>query len=466
MFGRRSFVVNHTKPNAFILNPANKFAHGVLAAFTMSDVGSRTPPAKYGGNIVYDRGPLGMKAYWAGENLADFKYVLSPYGPAAWFDTGFRGSFDNEWGKHWDGLNACSTVAVARRREAATHDTILTAGLFGTSTTKLEFAFETSNKLWYGVRPGTQAIVGSRTDTTFASTSKWYFVAGTSKIRNGENNTKIYVDGILQPSTDQGSCSFDTFDAQFGSWDCNVGGIDYGALTWSKQDLAFCYHFGWELTQEDVQALMADPYQMFRHDRFAPYARTLIGGPVPHYMITLPKKQGQTIVSGDRTLVVEAATAELARDYAEARKVGDTASWADATVTLVEDATEKYAGSTWRIKISGKPVPSPDAVDVSYTAQAGDSLDNVGAGLVTALKGPGGNLSTAAWAGGVLTIAGAAENLGDRSVAIEITPPGASSPIPNRSGGPIGTITDEGSVGAALTAEITDAGLPQLKASG
>jgi hypothetical protein len=464
MFGLRSFVVNHTKPNAFILNPANKFAHGVLAAFTMSDVGSRTAPSKFGGNIVYDRGPLGMKAYWAGENLGDFKYVMSPYGPAVWFDSGFRGSFDNEWGKHWKGLNACSTVAVVRRRDAAILDTILTAGLFGTSTTKLEFAFETSNKLWYGVRPGTQGIAGARTDTTFPSTTKWYFVAGTTKIRNGENNTKLYVDGIEQPSTPQGTCSFDTFDAQFGSWDCNVGGIDYGATTWSKQDLAFCYHFGWELTHEDVRALMADPYQMFRHDRYSAYATTVAGdGVVPFYLVNLPKiNAGETRVGGAENMVVEAASTDGAKAGAGATFRGDV-DWSQASATLLE-AGQKYEGSKWRIRVSGANPGDPDIIDVEYTAVTDDAIADVGTALANLIKAQGVVINNAAYSSLVLTVAGAADNLGDRTVAIDITPAGAAEPMTLVTDEPVGTITHQGAAGAALTIALTDTGIPRVVA--
>lgn len=458
------------KPQISLLNPRNKFAHGLLGAWLFNDDGGlRAIGAGVTENypeIITDSGPFGYHCYEIEHSRDEMLTCDSPWGQGVTFVTGNYGELKEDWGKHWDGAPAVSTFAIVRRRTTGHQTNILTAGQLGTTTYKLDFSFTQYDELHYKTRAGSESAQGVTSSGDYSHTN-WMTCGGTAKPINGGGRAALYADGVQVAYDDGLSHSFDNYDGGYGSWHPHLGGIDYGLVTWADIEIVLCMHWAWELSAEDMLSLHNDPFQAYHRVDPTRYADVVLGEvPVPHYIITLPKKQGQTVVSGDRTLIVEAATAELARDYAEARKVGDTASWADADVTLVEDATDKYVGSTWRIKISGKPVPSPDAVDVSYTAQASDGIDEVGNGLKAALQGPGGNLSTANWAGGVLTVAGAAESLGDRSVTVEITPPGAAAPIPNRTGGPIGTITDEGAVGAALTVEITDAGLPQLKASG
>lgn len=51
-----------------------------------------------------------------------------------------------------------------------------------------------------------------------------------------------------------------------------------------------------------------------------------------------------------------------------------------------------------------------------------------------------------------LTAAVASDNLGDQTLIVEITPPGAKRPVPQL----VGTITDKGSAGAALTVVLQD----------
>ena len=454
------------KPQIGLLNRNNRFGKGVLAAWLCSERSGAHGVEKNGAKNVYDYGPYGCDAVSSSTAPDEFKTVVSPYGPAIFFDSPYRGVFRKDFGKFWNGLESVSVAAAVHRRAASTKDTIIGVG-FGSTTEKFVLDFGTDNKIRVGARATSGGLQYVKTDNTFASTSDWYFVVGTVKLESGGGEHHIFVNGIDKPVSGTLNHSADAFDGTYGSTDCTLGGIDYPMTTWSIWDMAFCYVWAWELQEADAVALMQDPYQMFYRPESSRYADIILEeDPMPHYMITLPTKQGQTIISGDRTLIVEAATSEIARDFAEARKAGDTASWDDATVTLVEDSTDEYAGSIWRIKISGKPVPSPDRVDVSYTAQSGDGIDEIGNGLAAALRAPGGLIPTAAYSGGTLTIAGAAENLGDRSVTVEITPSDATLPIPNRTGGPVGDITHEGVQGAALLVELSDAGLPQLKASG
>ena len=105
---------------------------------------------------------------------------------------------------------------------------------------------------------------------------------------------------------------------------------------------------------------------------------------------------------------------------------------------------------------------APNAVDVSYTGIASDTVDLIGTALAVALNATV-PIAGAAYVGGtnVLTIAQTTDNLGDRSVEIEITPPGCVAPI----GGTFfyTALTHRGAVGAALSVNLTDsAAIPKL----
>lgn len=457
------------KPQIALLNPRNRFARGVLGAWLFNDDGGlrgigAAPTENYPPRI-HDAGPYLADAYELTSGPDEMRSVDSPWGSGVYFPAGNYGEIRNDWGKFWNGLTAISTFAICRNRTASQRSNILTAGYSSTSTAKFAFEFTFGNNLYYYSRAGTEGAQGVTSVQTF-SANEWHVVGGSGRVVNGGGVYKLFVDGKRIATTGTPNHSYSSFNGNFGTWPCRLGATDYTNTTWANIDIVFCMHWGWELTEEDFASLAADPYQAFHGVESSRYADFLLGEPpVPHYIVSLPKNTGQTVVSGDRTFIVEAASAAIAKNFVEALKDGDTGSWDDASATLVEATTEKYAGSTWRIKISGKPVPAPDLADVYYVAQTGDGIDEIGAGLVAALKGPGAQIPTAAYSGGTLTVAGAAENLGDRRLSVEITPPGAVKPIPIVTGMPVSDITDNGAIGAALSFKITDTGLPQLKSS-
>jgi hypothetical protein len=220
-------------------------------------------------------------------------------------------------------------------------------------------------------------------------------------------------------------------------------------------------HWGWELTPEDMASLYADPFQAFYRPELSRFENLITEAQVSYFIVNLEKNTGQNITENVRTVVVDAPSSDAAKDMAESLFEGD-ADWDDATATLVEAASDPYAGSTWRIRVSGAPVPSPDIVDVEYVAQASDSLSAVLDGLIALLNGPGSPIRSASRVGNTLTVAGAGESLGDRTVTIDITPAGSRTPVPNRVGLPVDTITHQGSSGSALGIAFLDTGLPRV----
>lgn len=179
------------------------------------------------------------------------------------------------------------------------------------------------------------------------------------------------------------------------------------------------------------------------------------------YTVRLPRAAGATRVNGTDVMIVEAGSEAIAKDYAASRFDGDADWKSDSEATLLAATAEKYAGATFRVVISGKPVPSPDLVDVRYVAQAGDALDDVGAGIVAALK-TSPHTQGAAWSGGTLTAAGTSDGLGDRSLSVQIIPAGSISALDNTEGLPVTGITHEGSSGDALSATLVDATVPRI----
>jgi hypothetical protein len=101
----------------------------------------------------------------------------------------------------------------------------------------------------------------------------------------------------------------------------------------------------------------------------------------------------------------------------------------------------------YRVRVGGS---NGDIASVLYIAQSFDLVDDIGNGLVALLNNTP-NISNASYdsATKILTIAGAADSLGDRNVSVEVLHPGLNQPL--TSSPLIGTITDEGSSGDALT---------------
>ena len=147
---------------------------------------------------------------------------------------------------------------------------------------------------------------------------------------------------------------------------------------------------------------------------------------------------GARVVSFDQTLmargsrngagavVVYATTDADAITMAKALFSDDSdADWANATVSAMAAGTD-FLGWTLRVRVT-KPDKTSKA-DVSYVGVGSDTIDLMAAGIVTALNAVSG-IANAAYNSGsqVLTVTGAADNLGDHYISVQFFPPAAPS---------------------------------------
>jgi hypothetical protein len=454
------------KPQIAQLNPNSRFGRGVLGAWLINDDGgirAASATENYP-ELILDAGPYSCHVYELMSSPDEMLTVDSPWGQGVYFPTGNYGEIRNDWGKFWAGLTAVSTFAIVRRRTTGALTNILNTGYSSTTNAKLQFDFTSADKLRYGARAGTEGLQNVVSDRTYGA-NEWFVVGGTARIVNGGGVYQLYTNGVQIASTGTINHSYSAFDGSFGTWKGHLGGLDYTLNVWANVDIVFCMHWGWELTPEDMAGLYLDPYQAFYRPELSRYEDSLTEEQVSYFIVNLAKNTGQNIRENVRTVLVDAPSAQIARDMAESLYEGD-ADWDDSAATLLEAATDPYAGSRWRIRVSGAPVPSPDIVDVSYTAQAGDDLGAVLDGLVAVLNGPGTPINTASRSGGTLTVAEGSQSYGDRTVTIEITPSGSSLPLPNRVGLPVDTITHQGSAGSGLGISFLDTGLPRILSTG
>lgn len=172
---------------------------------------------------------------------------------------------------------------------------------------------------------------------------------------------------------------------------------------------------------------------------------------MPAYLVQLkPELSGQYLMDGANTHVVFAADAAEARSAVEARYNNDVdAIWGDSAVVDVTEIVADADFEDWTLRLSlyapgsREPLVSVDAVGVG-----GDGVDNIAATAVTALNAtsPIANASYEG-TGNVLTVAGAADNLGDHTLDVQWIPPwGAARFTPFE-----GSITDGGTAGSAVT---------------
>lgn len=153
-------------------------------------------------------------------------------------------------------------------------------------------------------------------------------------------------------------------------------------------------------------------------------------------------------VNGVNAMVVEADSAAIAKRLCAAQ-VGSDADWVAATATdLTAAFAADFTGFTYRIRIGAAPdAVGADIVDVSYVGVASDTVDLIGAALVTALNataqiaGAAYNTST-----NVLTIAETTDALGDHSVNVETIPNGAGGSLSDL----FSTVVHQGASGDAL----------------
>lgn len=172
---------------------------------------------------------------------------------------------------------------------------------------------------------------------------------------------------------------------------------------------------------------------------------------MPAYLVSRDRTALPVAGGPDHTnvMVVHAADATQAKQMASAQYEGGDASWSGATVTeIAAQSLTSLVG--WQFFV-GVYKAEEDDIEITYTAIANDSIDDVGAALVTALNAT--EIDGAAYDSTtqVLTIADAMDDaMGDRAVIVRIAPPGKNV---HRSfiAQLVGTVTDEGMAAADLS---------------
>lgn len=177
---------------------------------------------------------------------------------------------------------------------------------------------------------------------------------------------------------------------------------------------------------------------------------------MPAYLCTLNRTRGgHTTKNGADAMVVFAATTAKALQVADSFYGGDGGRFvADGTATEIA-AAANWIGWTFKVNISGglaagAGVNADGSADVVLTATgaAQDTIDEIAAVLVTALNALP-TIANASYDAGTqtLTAAGAADNLGDKKLTVQIIPPNGNSSCAAF----VGAIVNQGAANAALT---------------
>lgn len=172
---------------------------------------------------------------------------------------------------------------------------------------------------------------------------------------------------------------------------------------------------------------------------------------MPAYLVEIdPSVSGRYLAGGGDSHVVFAADASGAREAVAARYGDDSnAFWNDTNAVNVTElvADADLEGWTFAIKLYNTTDRLP-AEQVSVVGGASDAPDDIGAALVTALNNTG-SIANASYdtATNTLTVAGAADGIGDWSFTITAVPPWGETTVNSI----FGTLTDEGASGDALT---------------
>lgn len=164
-----------------------------------------------------------------------------------------------------------------------------------------------------------------------------------------------------------------------------------------------------------------------------------------------------TLINGANALMIEAASPAEAEEVAENINsqglfVGDVhfESVDVSTILSAAKITAKsngWEGWEWKVDIE-------DVTPVTYTGVLGDTVPTIAGELVTKLNALTA-IANAAWnlSALTLTIAGAADDLGNKEVDFEIIPPGSTNSLSTLTDGV--AITDQGVTGAALSADLS-----------
>lgn len=429
-------------------NVNHKLSQGLVTFFAFDEGGGLSIYDNAGGRV----GTYALPATWG----------VSEHGAHALMSGSIRYELNaaQRWGRVLGGAQGVTTAMRLRRTAAGGSNRYLYEMTRGSASThKMRCYFDTTDKIFWRAIDST-GNHGSFTSTNaFTSTTEWYTIVCTADLRTGAR--ALYVNGRNEPIADT-SMNWPA-DASFNYLAANTRDtIGYDAQLFSDLDAEVNYFMMWRrpLSADEARSLYEEPFAMYNQPlsrRYGPAG----GLGVSFYSVRLPRAAGATRVDGTDVMIVEAGSEAIAKDFAASRFDGDADWKSDSEATLMAATVEKYAGATFRIVVSGKPVPSPDLVDVRYVSQAGDALDDVGAGIVAALK-TSPYTQGAAWSGGTLTVSNSADALGDRTLLVQIIPEGSISALDNTEGLPVTGITHEGSSGDDLSATLVDATVPRI----
>lgn len=162
---------------------------------------------------------------------------------------------------------------------------------------------------------------------------------------------------------------------------------------------------------------------------------------------------------GADTVVVWAEDATMARQVAATYFDGDAnALWTDTSTTATAVVADADAWENFAVNILvTHPTTHAIVANVTYAGTAAnDTIDEIAAQLVILLNATAIDNASYDNATNILTVAGAADNLGDHVVNVKVyrKADAAQTPIASM----VGAVTDEGAAGAALTIQLaTDA---------
>lgn len=171
------------------------------------------------------------------------------------------------------------------------------------------------------------------------------------------------------------------------------------------------------------------------------------------YLVSLPDFPGVQRKSDVKNMVVEADSSAIAKALAAAKFQGDS-DWNAATTTdLAGTSPADLTGWTYRLRVGGADPGDAAEVDVSYVGVASDVIDDVGdalTALLADLDATAGSTYTGA-SNTLLVAEGASDALGDRTLKLEVYPPGMESPLAAM----VGTVTHQGLSSADLKVVLT-----------
>lgn len=175
------------------------------------------------------------------------------------------------------------------------------------------------------------------------------------------------------------------------------------------------------------------------------------------YMVSLPDSAKTIKKNGKDKIIVSAeSSAEALLIGKAALHLPSDAAWASATATALAHVTDLEG---WRANVKVATSAGVTVADVTVTAASGDTFDEIGDDLVTALNATD-DIAGAAYSTPNLTIAETTDSLGDHVVTVKFLPPITWSDPTIEFSSLFGTVTDEGVSGAALAVVLNDVVAP------